>query len=98
MQVGDISKLIVRAHVDIDDIYDVDTSKPANIVLRDGSRTQIKIRYLRSEMLAKPKVNISGRPGELVDTKIVDLIYSIPGTSQQLFIGQEVDVQLVTRR
>ena len=92
MLLGRISPLYVRVQVDENDIWRFDKSLNAVAYLRSNSDVKIPLSFIRTEPYAKGKGNLRGAGTELIDTRIIEIIYKIDSDINNLFIGQQLDI------
>ncbi|MFA9478424.1 HlyD family secretion protein [Phycisphaerales bacterium AB-hyl4] len=93
MVMGDLSQYRIRAQVDEQDMLSVQTNANATARLRGGHDVQLPLRMVRIEPLAEPKRQLTGVPTELVDTRVIDVIFEvIDRDGIPLYPGQIVDV------
>lgn len=89
---GNISPLHVRVQIDENDVWRFSDTAPAHIFNRSNKDITYPIKFVRVEPLLVPKQQISGNSRELVDTRILEVIYSVDDKKPDLFVGQKVDV------
>lgn len=93
MIIGDLSQLRVRAQIDELDITLVRLGAPAVARLRGLERQELKLKMIRIEPLALPKQQLAGTNIELVDTRVVEVLFDIDATPEvPVYPGQLVDV------
>lgn len=90
--IGKYYPLHLRVQVDESDIWRFDKTKRAIGFLRSNNTMNIPLSFLRLEPYAKSKENLKGKGTELVDTRIIEIIYKIDTDIDKLFIGQQLDV------
>ncbi|MCC6659573.1 MAG: biotin/lipoyl-binding protein [Phycisphaerales bacterium] len=95
---GDLSTLHVRAQVDEEDTPMLHEGAEAVARIRGPVDERVALRMLRIEPLAIPKSQITGAATELVDTRVVEVVFEVvppaPGAapSVRLYPGEAVDV------
>lgn len=91
---GDLSEIHVRAQVDEEDTPLLKPDPEAVARVRGPVQARIPLERLRVEPLARPKTQISNAATELVDTRVVEVVFvARPGPdAPTLFPGQIVDV------
>jgi HlyD family secretion protein len=90
---GDLSRLRVRAQVDEEDAPRLRPGLAATASVRGAARQEIPLTMLRIEPLALPKRDLTGSIIEVVDTRVVEVLYDLPpGQVVPLYPGQQVDV------
>ena len=93
--VGDLRALNVRAHVDERDAYRLNTECRAICSNQGQSGSPQNLTVLRIEPLAVPKDQLTASNSEVVDVRVVEVLFRIdaPKSSALLFYpGQVVDV------
>lgn len=97
---GDLRELHVRAQVDEEDMPLLKSGARAVARIRGGlsrEEGEIPLTMLRIEPLAGPKRQITNASTELVDTRVVDVMFSIAPEALKgvaLYPGQVVDVYI----
>jgi multidrug resistance efflux pump len=92
---ADLTALHVRVQVDEQDAVLLRWGLPAAAVLTGKAVVQVPLTMLSIEPLALPKKQLTGSIQELVDTRVVEVIFAVqPGNTSnvQLYPGQIVDV------
>ncbi|MEX0745490.1 MAG: HlyD family efflux transporter periplasmic adaptor subunit [Phycisphaeraceae bacterium] len=92
MVLGDLSSYHVRAQVDEQDIGRVQRDATAVARVRGLLADELPLRMLRIEPFAEPKRHLTGVATELVDTRVVDVIFVVEQTPVAIYPGQLVDV------
>ena len=90
--IGNPYPLHVRAQIDENDVWRFDAKAKAMAVLRSYQNTTFPLTFIRLEPYAQPKQHLSGDSTELIDTRIIDIIYKVEGDFPGLLIGQQIDV------
>lgn len=88
--IGDLSVLHVRAQVDERDTALLHHGAPATAVVTGSDCRQFKLSMLRIEPLSVPKTQLTGLDAELVDTRVVEVIFEVEPDAC-LYPGQIVD-------
>ncbi len=91
---GQVRPLHVRVDVDEADIPRVEAGASATIRLRGAAARPLQASFVRIEPLVVPKSQLSGANTELVDTRVLQLIYAVDPGTLPMFPGQQVDVFL----
>jgi HlyD family secretion protein len=89
---GNDSPLYVRVTVDENDVWRFSPEAKAEAALRSNKDIKVPLRLVRVEPYVQPKKNLSGNSAELVDTRVLEVVYAIEENKEQLFIGQQMDV------
>lgn len=93
MILGDLSQLQVRVDIDEQNASHYKEGLPAFAFLKNDPTTKIALKFSRIEPYVIPKKSLTGASDERVDTRVLQVIYSIEGESTgRLFVGQQVDV------
>ncbi len=85
--------VVLRVFVDEADASKVDTTKPAQALARGAGGPPISISYLSTEPVVQPNKELSGRADEIIDTRVVELLYALPEGEATLY-GESFDVTL----
>jgi len=96
---GDTSTVHVRVSIDEHDISRFPTGTPATAHARGDASRPLSLIFLRVVPFVEPKRMLTGHGDERVDTRVLQVIYSVvPPASEppetQLYIGQQVDVRI----
>lgn len=62
----------------------------------DASR-RIALRCAYVEPLIVPKRNLAGKASELVDTRVLEVVYALPEGERSLPLGMQMDVYIEAR-
>lgn len=93
--IGDLRTMHVRAQVDEEDAPLLKLNAPAKVRIRGPYRTELNLRMLRIEPLARAKQQITNAATELVDTRVIDVLFEVePQSGITLYSGQIVDVYI----
>jgi hypothetical protein len=97
---GDLSSLHVRAQVNEEDAPLLREGARGVARVRGPARIELPLRMLRIEPLAQPKRQLTGDFSELVDTRVVEVVFEADASSMprgsRLYPGQIVDVFIET--
>lgn len=91
---GHVDPLNVRVDVDEEDAWRVHADSPAIAYLRGNKAISTPLKFVRFEPYVIPKVSLTGEPTERVDTRVLEVIYSIEGRGLPIFAGQQMDVYI----
>ena len=94
MVLGGGDTLHVRVDIDEADIPRFRPGVAAQAHLRGEGRLEVPLRFVRVEPLVVPKRSLTGENTELVDTRVLQVIYEAADSRQPLYVGQQVDVFL----
>jgi len=87
---------LLRVFVNEADAARVDTTRPAEIAPLGRGGEAMTAQYLATEPVVRPNAELSGRPSDLIDTRVVEFLYVLPEDAAVLF-GQSFDVMLPVR-
>ena len=91
---GDIDVLHVRVDIDENDIHRFRPGMKALAKLRGDPSRELPLRFVRVEPYVIPKKSLTGDNIERVDTRVLQVIYSVDAKETGLYVGQQVDVFL----
>ena len=88
----------VRTQIDEVDIarFDPDAEAWASPRGATGERMPLTFDYV--EQLVVPKVNLSGSTRELIDTRVLEVVYALPADATGVYVGQQMDVFITAER
>jgi HlyD family secretion protein len=93
MILGETSKLQVRADIDEQNATRIRPGQPAHAYLKGDPSVSFPLTFVRVEPYIIPKVSLTGASTERVDTRVLQVIYSLHRPeSPPLYVGQQVDV------
>jgi HlyD family secretion protein len=90
--IGNVEKLHVRVDIDEQDIPRFVQNAEAWAVLKGNTREKYKLTFVRVEPYVVPKRSLTGENTERVDTRVLQVIYSLEPKGKPLFVGQQLDV------
>jgi|CXWL01.1.fsa_nt_gi RND family efflux transporter MFP subunit len=91
--IGNTSPLHLRVQIDENDLWRFNEKAKAIAYLRSNKERKYNLTFVRVEPLVQPKTQLSGNATELVDTRIMEVVYSIdPLADAPLYVGQQLDV------
>jgi multidrug efflux pump subunit AcrA (membrane-fusion protein) len=91
---GDITQLHVRVDIDENDLSRFRTQLNGRASLRGDPKSSIPLKFVRIEPFVVPKKALTGAGTERVDTRVLQVIYSVQTTQVPLYVGQQLDVYL----
>ena len=95
MIIGETGNLQVRADVDEQNATRIRPGQPAYAYLKGDPTIQFPLKFLRVEPFVIPKVSLTGSTTERVDTRVLQVIYSLSRPENSpLYVGQQVDVYI----
>lgn len=94
LAMGVIDPLHVRVDIDETEIPRFRSGAKAYAALRGKPEDMVELDYVRTEPLVSPKRTLTGSVSERVDTRVMQIIYSVSPTRIRASIGQQVDVYI----
>jgi multidrug resistance efflux pump len=91
---GQIEPLHIRVDIDESEIPRFRPDAIATATLRGASGKGVPLQYVRTEPLVIPKRNLTGTVAERVDTRVLQVIYSVSPSVLHATVGQQVDVYI----
>ena len=91
IKIGDLSELRVRAEVDEEFADQVASTTQAVASSRGAPNKRYPLTFVRFEPLVRTKQNLAAI-GQRVDTRVRQIIYSLPAEAKELAIGQQMDI------
>jgi multidrug resistance efflux pump len=91
--IGKTDILYVEASFDEQFIADFDFANRTVMVIK-GNEAKYELNYVRTIPRAVPKTNLNGLSNELIDSRVVKVIYEIV-SPKNLIVGQQVEVQVI---
>lgn len=90
---GNVTPLNLRVQIDENDLWRFNEKASAIAYLRSNKERKYQLSFVRAEPLVQPKNQLSGNAAELVDTRIMEVVYAItPLENAPLYVGQQLDV------
>ena len=91
--IGDSNRLHVRVDIDENDVPLFDPKAQAIATLKGRPGVQFNLKPVMVEPYVIPKRSLTGDISERVDTRVLQVVYSLPDDRPiPLFIGQQMDV------
>ena len=91
---GNVHPLNVRTDIDENEAWRVHSNEPAIGYLRANKKISAPLKFVRFEPYVIPKVSLTGETTERVDTRVLQVIYSLPVGEDRIKIGQQMDVYM----
>ena len=98
MTMGNHKPLYVRVQIDENDIGRYEKGAKAVGFIRSNSSVLYPLTCVRFEPYAMAKKTLSGDSQEKVDTRIVEIVYKIENTKDDVITGQQMDVFIETSK
>ncbi len=92
--IGNVEQLHVRVDIDEQDIPRFVPNAPAWAVLKGNIRQKYKLTFVRVEPYVVPKRSLTGDNTERVDTRVLQVIYSLGPEGKPLYVGQQLDIYI----
>ncbi len=93
MILGETGKLQIRADIDEQNATRIREGQKAYGYLKGDPTVTFPLEFIRVEPYVIPKVSLTGSSTERVDTRVLQVIYSlVRPTEPPLYVGQQVDV------
>lgn len=89
---GNVEPLCVRVDIDEDDAWRVRPEAPATAFLRGNREIKVPLKFRHFEPYVIPKKSLTGSSVERVDTRVLQVVYTIEHADMPIFIGQQMDV------
>ena len=96
MVLGDVAIKHIRVDIDENDIPRFESGVMAKAFPRGAPGKAVSLKFVRVEPYVVPKRSLSGASTERIDVRVLQVIYAIEAGSPNLYIGQQVDVNLNT--
>ncbi len=91
---GNIQQLHIRVDIDENDIPRFHNEGAAEASLKGHPQEKFPLKFVRVEPYVIPKKSLTGQNTERVDTRVLQVIYSLPPELKNLRVGQQVDVNI----
>jgi HlyD family secretion protein len=90
---GDLQQLQIRADIDEQNALRIRPGQKAVAYVKGDTLRKLDLVYARIEPYIIPKVSLTGASTERVDTRVLQVIYTLPRPADMnLYAGQQVDV------
>jgi len=96
MLLGDTKTLHVRVDIDENDAWRLRPGMPAKAFLRGNSAIAFDLSFAYIEPYVVPKTELTGASSERVDTRVLQVIYSVRKDDLPIYVGQQLDVYIET--
>jgi HlyD family secretion protein len=91
---GVTDPLHVRVDIDETEIGRFQGTAKAVATVRGNAIRRVPLTFVRAEPYVTPKKSLTGGTSERVDTRVLQIIYSVPRADIQAYTGQQVDVYI----
>lgn len=92
LTMGTNKPLHVRVQIDENDAWRFDAKAKAVAYLRSNKNISLPLNFVRIDPFAISKQQLSGSSKDLVDTRILEIVYKVESEPKNVFIGQQLDV------
>lgn len=97
MTLGVLDPLHIRVDIDESEIPRFHPTAQAYASVRGRPEHQVPLTYVRTEPYVVPKKTLNGGVSERVDTRVMQIIYSVSPSIIEAISGQQVDVYIAER-
>ena len=97
MLLGNDDRLFVRADIDENDAWRIQSGAHAVAFVRGNPNLQTTLKFERVDPYVLPKTSLTGDNTERVDTRALQVIYSFDHATLPIYVGQQVDVFIETK-
>ena len=92
---GDVNRLHVRVDIDENDVPYFERGAKALATLKGRPHVRFPLEFVKVEPYVIPKKSLTGDNSERVDTRVLQVIYSLPDQrAVDVYVGQQMDVYL----
>lgn len=92
MVLGVIDPLHIRANIDEFDAQRFKPGSPAEGFTKGGKRKRFELEFVRVDPFVIPKRSLTNSQREMVDTRVLEIIYRVKDSNSNLYVGQQLDV------
>lgn len=89
---GDLSQLHIRVDIDEQDIALFRPTARATAVARGATLLSHELKFVRVEPYVIPKKSLTGDSTERIDTRVLQVVYSLQSGDENIYVGQQLDV------
>lgn len=94
MLFGQTTPLMVRVSIDETEAWRVKEGAKATAYVRGNSTIQFPLKFAYIEPYIVPKQNLTGDAKELVDVRVLQVLFSFEKGKKPIYVGQMVDVYI----
>lgn len=91
---GETRTLRLRVDIDENDAWRVRAGAPARAFLRGNPAIAADVDFLRIEPAVVPKRSLTGSNSERTDTRVLQVIFTVPRDRFPVYVGQLVEVRI----
>ena len=95
---GNVHPLHLRVQIDENDAWRFNIAAKAYAYLKSNKEIHFPLSFVRLEPYVRPKQQLSGDSAERVDTRVLEIVYRIEGSPENIYIGQQFDVFIETQK
>lgn len=92
MVLGVIDPLHVRANIDEFDAQRFKPGSNAEAFTKGGKRQRFELEFVRVDPFVIPKRSLTNSQREMVDTRVLEIIYRVKDKNPNLYVGQQLEV------
>src|SRR5262249_37510552 len=89
---GGVSRLHLRVEIDEHDVPRFRPETPARAQVRGNPQLEYPLTFVRVEPFMVPKRSINGDSTERIDTRVLQVLYTLPSSARAVYVGQQFDV------
>jgi HlyD family secretion protein len=89
---GNITPLNIRVQIDENDAWRFNSTLKAVAYLKGNRHVGFPLKLVHVEPYAQQKQQLSGESTELIDTRIIECVYQMPGDTKDIYVGQQLDI------
>ena len=94
MIMGTVDPLHVRVDIDEHDAWRVRGGSKAVAFVRGNKDISTDLEFVRFEPYVVPKRSLTGESTELVDTRVLQVLYRFTRGSLPIYVGQQMDIYI----
>ncbi|MBI2826754.1 MAG: biotin/lipoyl-binding protein [Planctomycetia bacterium] len=94
--IGDLNQMNVRVTIDEQDLPRFQPGRNGKGFARGDAEAPLELTFLRVEPFVQPKQSLTRDATEMVDTRVLEVLYSLPPGRRSVFAGQQLDVFIET--
>jgi HlyD family secretion protein len=95
---GNVNPLYVRVDIDENDAWRVEEGCRGQLIVRGNNQLISPLSFVRFEPFVVPKRSLTGASTERTDTRVLQILFKVESTSLPLFVGQQVDIFLESKK